>query len=84
MIFYADDRFVASPKSARLKGVFDALAGLFDRVGLRTNKGKTVIMAFRPCHTPQAWSMESYTLRVGGYGTLFWGAAAPEVTLPRV
>ena len=55
-LFYADDGFVASPESARLQGAFDALKGLFDRVGLRTNKGKTVSMACRPCHTPQAWS----------------------------
>ena len=35
--FYADDGLVTSPESARLQGAFDALPGLFERVGLRTN-----------------------------------------------
>ena len=33
-LFYANDRLVASPESARLQGAFDALVGLFDQVGL--------------------------------------------------
>ena len=59
--FYADDGLVASPESARLQGDFDVLMSLFSQVGLNNNKGKTVIMDFRPCHTPHAWSMEAYT-----------------------
>ena len=34
------------------QGAFNIPTGLFDRVGLRTNKGKMVSMACRPCHTP--------------------------------
>ena len=55
-LFYANDVSVASPKSARLQGAFDALTGLFDLVDLRTNKGKTVSMTCRPCHTPHTCS----------------------------
>ena len=65
-LFYANDGLVASTKSARLQGSFDNLTGLFGRVGLRTNKGKTVSMAFCPCHTPQSWSLEAYTRQVMG------------------
>ena len=41
-LFYADDGLVAFPESARLQGAVSVLTGLFDQVGLRTNKGKTV------------------------------------------
>ena len=34
---------------AWLQGVFTALVGLFDRVGLRKNTGKTVSMVCHPC-----------------------------------
>ena len=54
MLFYNDDGLVAPPESACLQEASDALTGLFNRVGLRTNEGKTVIMACRPCHTPHA------------------------------
>ena len=70
-IFYADDEIVASLDIAHLQGGFDAFTGLFDRVGLRTNEGKTVIMAYRPCHNPHAWSTEAYTHLVTGRGVLY-------------
>ena len=60
-IFYADDRLVASTKSALLQGAFNALEGLFNQMGLRKNEGKTVSMACWPCHTPHSWSTEVYT-----------------------
>ena len=37
-LFCANDGLVASPESARIQGAFDTLTGLFDRVGLHTNK----------------------------------------------
>ena len=40
---------VASSDPAWLEGTFNALVGLFDRVGLWTNVGKTVIMVCHPC-----------------------------------
>ena len=65
-LFYAYDGIVASPESSRLQGEFDVLTGLFDRLGLRTNKGKTVSMACRLCHTSNAWSKEAYNCQVMG------------------
>ena len=52
MIFYAGDGLVLSPESICLQVAFNVLTGLFGQVGLRTNKKKTVSMAFRPCLTP--------------------------------
>ena len=43
-LFYADDGMVASSEPAWLQGAFNALVGLFDRVGLRKIFGKTVSM----------------------------------------
>ena len=37
-LFYGDGVLVASPESACLQGAFDALKGLFNHVGLRTNE----------------------------------------------
>ena len=56
------------PESACLQGVFDALTDLFDRVGLQTNKEKTVSMSCRTYHTLHTWSMEVYTRLVMGQG----------------
>ena len=63
-LFYSDDRLVALPESARLQGAFDALTGLFDRMGLRTNEGNMASMECCPCQTPHAWSTEAYTWKV--------------------
>ena len=41
-LFYADDGMVAFSDPVWLRGAFNALVGLFDRVGLQTNAGKTV------------------------------------------
>ena len=43
-IFYADDGLIAPTKSEWLQGFFNALMGMFKRVGLRTNMGKGVGM----------------------------------------
>ena len=47
-LFYADDSMVVSSNPAWLQGAFTTLVGLFDRVGLRTNVGKTVSMVCHP------------------------------------
>ena len=47
-LFYADDSMVASSEPAWLQGAFNSLVGLFDRVGLQTNVGKTVVMVCHP------------------------------------
>ena len=50
-LFYANDGMFALLDTAWLQGAFTALVGLFDRVGLSTNVGKTVSMV---CHPFQA------------------------------
>ena len=48
-VFYTNDGMVVSLDPAWLQGAFSALVAIFDRVGLRTNFGKTVSMAYHPC-----------------------------------
>ena len=47
-LFYEDDDMVASSDPCLFQGEFNTLVGLFDRVGLKTNVGKTVGMVCRP------------------------------------
>ena len=46
-LFYADNGVVASSDPRWLQWAFNALVGLFERVGLRNNVGKTVSMTRR-------------------------------------
>ena len=39
---------------------------MFDWIGLYTNIGKIVIMAFQPCHTIGGHSVDPYGLRMTG------------------
>ena len=48
-LFYADNGMVASSDPRWLQWAFNTLVGLFERVGLCTNVGKTVSMTCRPC-----------------------------------
>ena len=48
-VFNANDGMVVSSDPAWLQGAFSALVAIFDRVGLRTNVGKTFSMACHPC-----------------------------------
>ena len=48
-LFYADNGTVVLLDPAWLQGAFTALLGLFDRVGLMINAGKTVSMVCHPC-----------------------------------
>ena len=48
-LLYADGIMVASSDLRWLQGTFSTLVGMFDRLGLRTNAGKTVGMVFHPC-----------------------------------
>ena len=48
-LFYAADGMVASSEPRWLQGAFKTLVGLFGRVILRTNVGKTVVMVCHPC-----------------------------------
>ena len=67
-LFCADDGMVASLDPRWLQGTFSTLVGLFDRLGLRTNVGKTVVMVCRPC---RGWGTQSevvYRRRMTGEG----------------
>ena len=81
-LLYADDGLVASPDSAHLQRAFDALTCLFDQVGLRINDVKMVSIACRTCHTPHAWSMESYTQQVAGRGLYYKERICQRVLCP--
>ena len=47
-LFYAYAGLITSTQPKYLQGVFDALTGLFDWMGLRKNTGKTVGMVCQP------------------------------------
>ena len=50
-IFYANDGLVSSTEPEWLQGVFYTLSGMFDRVVLWTDIGKTVGMVCPPCRS---------------------------------
>ena len=51
-----------------LQGVFSTLVGLFDRVGLKTNVGNTVVMVCLPCLAVGTQLEAAYGQRVTGAG----------------
>ena len=51
-----------------LQGAFNALVGLFDRVGLQTNAGKTVGMVCHPCQAAGNLNTAAYGRRIKGEG----------------
>ena len=63
---YADNGMVASSYSTWLQGAFNALVGLFDRVGLQTNVGKTVSMVCHPCQVAGNITQTAYRRRLTG------------------
>ena len=67
-LFYADDGMVASSDPRWLQWAFNALVGLFERVGLRKNVGKTVSMTCRPCPTTGNQSEVAYGRKMMGEG----------------
>ena len=54
-----------------LKGAFNTLIGLFDRVGLRANVNKTVGMVCRLCHAAGTQSEAAYGWRITGEGPTY-------------
>ena len=65
-LFYADNGMVASSNPHWLQWAFDTLVSLFDRVGLRTNVGKTFSMVCRPCQAVGTQSEAAYGRRMTG------------------
>ena len=63
-LFYTDDGMVASSDPQFLQGYFITLVGLFNRVGLRTNVGKTVGMVCCPCQASGTQSEAEYGRRM--------------------
>ena len=70
-LFYADDGMVASYDPRWLHGEFNTMVGLFDRVGLRKNFGKTVGMVCHPCQAVGNLSEAAYRRRVTGEGPTY-------------
>ena len=70
-LFYADDGMLASSDPQWLQWAFTQLVGLFDRVGLNMNTGKTVGMTCRPCTAAGNRSEEAYGRLMTGEGPTF-------------
>ena len=51
-----------------LQGAFNALLGLFERVGLQTNSGKTVVMVYHPFQALGNPTTAAYGRRITGEG----------------
>ena len=65
-LFYADDGMVTSSDPCWLQWAFDTLVSLFERVGLRTNAGKTVSTVFCTCQAAGTQSEAAYGRRMTG------------------
>ena len=63
-LFYAENGMVALLDPRWIQCKFYTLVGLFDRVGLRKNVGKTVFMVYRPCHAAGNQSEAAYGRRI--------------------
>ena len=70
-LFYADDGMVASSDPQWLQGALNTLVGLFDRVGMQTNVGKTVGIVCHPCQAAGNLSKVAYGRRVTGEGPTY-------------
>ena len=62
---------VASSDPGWLQGAFNTLVGLFGRVGLWNNVGKTVSMILHPCQATGNLTTEAYGRRVTGVGLTY-------------
>ena len=65
-MFYAENGMVASSDPRWIQGAFNTLVGLFYRVDLRTNAGKTAGMVCHPCQAAGNLSTTAYERRVVG------------------
>ena len=70
-LFYVYDGMVASSDPRWLKWAFSTLVGLFERVGLNTNTGKTVSMTCMPCTAAGNQLEEAYGHKMTGEGLTF-------------
>ena len=65
-LFYVDNGMVASSDPRWLQGAFSTLVGLLDKVGLRTNAGKTVGMVCCLCQAVGTQLEVAYGIRIMG------------------
>ena len=65
-MFYADDGMVALLDPVWIQGAFNAQVGLFYRVGLQTNVGKTVGMVCHPYQAAGNITKAAYWRRITG------------------
>ena len=70
-LFYADDGMIASSDTQWLQWAFTQLVGLFDRVGINMNTGKTVSITCRPCKAAGNRLEEAYGRLMTGEGLTF-------------
>ena len=70
-IFYAENGMVISSDPCWNQGAFTTLVGLFDRVDLRTNVGKTVSMVCRPYQAAGNQSKAAYGRQITGEGPTY-------------
>ena len=70
-LFYVDNGMVASSDPRWLQGSFSTLTGMFDRVGLRTNFGRTVSMIYHSCQAAGTQSESAYERRITGEGPTY-------------
>ena len=70
-LFYADNGMVAPYDPRWLQWAFNALVGLFERVGLCTNVGKTVSMTCRPYPAAGNQSEVAYGRKMTGEGPTY-------------
>ena len=66
--FYDDDGLITSTRAERIQREFHVLKELFDGVGLHTNVGKMVSIAFQTCRSTEGHSTEAYGIWIRGDG----------------
>ena len=79
-LFYTDDSMLVSSDPQWLQWTFTQLVGLFDRVGLNTNTGKTVNITCRTCNATGNRSEEAYGRLMTGEGPTFRERKRERVT----
>ena len=67
-----NDSKLAFPDPGWIQGAFSNMLGMFDRVGLNKNFGKTVGMVFRLCQAAVKKFEATYEQRMTVTGTSYW------------
>ena len=66
VLFYADNKLVASTDMGWLQSAFNTLTRIFDRVGLRTSVRKTMGMVCTSCRADGLRADKTYTPQMTG------------------